>query len=77
MIAKNISAAKSKLSYLVNSALHGKDVVLCKDGVPVVRLVPLHPLSGDDPCRVISELVVSCEDEALKPLAPNDWGELT
>jgi prevent-host-death family protein len=76
MITKNISLAKSQLSHLVNSALQGEDVVLCKDGIPVVRLVPIRPLSGEDPCRVIPDLVLSVGQEAMEPLDQDDWEAL-
>lgn len=68
--------AKAQLSHLVSSALEGHDVVICKGGVPAVRLVPVRPASGEDPCRVIPELVVSVGDEALEPLSEEDWGGL-
>ena len=76
MIAENLSLAKGKLSALVNAALSDEDVVICKDGAPVVRLVPIRPLSGEDPCRVIPGLVVSVGDEALQPLDQDSWGDL-
>ncbi len=76
MISRNLSVAKAQLSHLVSSALEGQDVVICKDGVPAVRLVPVRPVSGEDPCRVIPDLVVTVGDEALEPLADEDWGSL-
>jgi prevent-host-death family protein len=76
VIRKNLSVAKSQLSHLVSSALEGEDVVICKGGVPAVRLVPVRPASGEDPCRPIPGLVISVGDEALEPLDPEDWGTL-
>jgi prevent-host-death family protein len=76
MLSENIAPAKSKLSRLVNAALAGEEVVLCKDGKPVVRLVPIRPMSTDDPCRVIDDLLIDTGDEAAKPLQPEEWGEL-
>jgi prevent-host-death family protein len=76
MIAKNLAAAKSQLSALVNSALSGEDVLICKSGVPAVRLVPVRSLSGEDPCRVIPDLVVASGEAAQEPLADEDWGGL-
>ena len=35
MIAENIAHAKPRLSELVNAALAGEEVVLCKNGTPV------------------------------------------
>lgn len=76
VIRKNVAAAKSELSHLVRSALEGEDVVICKGGVPAVRLVPVRPVSGEDPCRAIPGLVISVGDEALEPLGREDWGSL-
>ncbi len=45
MISENIAIAKARLSRLVNTALDGEEVLLCKDGVPAVRLVSVHPSS--------------------------------
>ena len=41
VISENLSKAKAKLSSLVNAALAGEDVTICKDGVPAVKLVPI------------------------------------
>lgn len=76
MVRENIAVAKSQLSRLVNAALAGEEVLLCKDGTPVVRLVPVRPAGHGDPCRVIPELVVHVGEEAAKPLEPDEWGEL-
>ena len=38
----NIAEAKAKLSSLVQKALDGEEVVIAKDGKPVVRLVPVE-----------------------------------
>jgi prevent-host-death family protein len=75
MISENVTQAKSKLSYLINAALGGEDVTICKDGVPAVRLVPVRPVLGEDPCRKIPELSISVGDEALTPLGAEVWGE--
>ena len=76
MISINIAPAKAKLSKLVNSALKGEEVIICKDGKPVVRLVPVFSISEEDPCRVIPELTIKVGEEAIKPLDPGDWGSL-
>ncbi len=77
MIVENIAPAKAKLSGLVNAALSGEEVVLCKNGEPVVRLIPIYPMSYDDPCRVITELVIRAGEDAVNPLAEEDWGALS
>jgi prevent-host-death family protein len=76
MTQHNLSVAKGKLSQLVNAALKGKDVLICKHGVPVVRLVPVQPTSAEDPCRVMPDLVVDAGDEGLQPLADEEWASL-
>ncbi len=37
----NIHEAKTQLSKLIQRALNGEDVVIAKDGHPVVRLTPV------------------------------------
>lgn len=72
-------AAKAKLSSLVNAALAGEEIYICKAGRPVVRLVPVQASQGPeaDPCRVSPELAARGTDEAIEaPLDPADWGEL-
>ncbi len=39
----NISEAKTNLSKLVNMAYHGKKVVIAKNNLPLVELVPHKP----------------------------------
>jgi len=75
MISENVTQAKSRLSFLINAALHGEDVTICKDGVPAVRLVPVRPILGEDPCREIPELSISVGEEAMEPLGEETWGE--
>lgn len=41
MIAGNMHEAKTTLSKLVKAATSGEDVVLCANGVPKIRLVPI------------------------------------
>ncbi len=75
MISENLTRAKATLSALVNAALRGEDVTICKGGVPAVRLVPVRPLLGEDPCREIPELSIRAGEEALAPLEDQAWGE--
>lgn len=75
MISENVTQAKSRLSFLINAALQGEDVTICKDGVPAVRLVPVRPISGKEPCREIPELSISVGEEAMEPLREEAWGE--
>ena len=53
-ITVNIHEAKTQLSKLIQRALSGEEVIIAKDGHPVVRLTPmslngeLRPESGID-----------------------------
>lgn len=40
MISSNIHEAKTKLSRLIELAVAGEEVVICKAGKPIVRLTP-------------------------------------
>jgi prevent-host-death family protein len=42
----NMLEAKSQLSRLVKAALEGEDVVIARDGTPMVRLVPVAGRDG-------------------------------
>ncbi len=41
-VQENIHSAKTHLSRLVQRALQGDDVIVCKAGKPLVRLVPVR-----------------------------------
>jgi antitoxin (DNA-binding transcriptional repressor) of toxin-antitoxin stability system len=43
MVKVNMHEAKTRLSQLVELAENGERVVLARDGVPVVELVPCRP----------------------------------
>ena len=45
MTAVNMHEAKSRLSQLVAEALKGEEVILCCNGQPRVRLVPVDALT--------------------------------
>jgi prevent-host-death family protein len=45
----NIHKAKSTLSELIQRVLSGEDVIIAKDGHPVVRLIPFTPETGIRP----------------------------
>ncbi|MEW6280151.1 MAG: type II toxin-antitoxin system prevent-host-death family antitoxin [Candidatus Eremiobacterota bacterium] len=75
MISENLTRAKATLSSLVNAALQGEDVIICKDGLPAVRLVPVRPVLGEDPCRRIPALEIAVGAEAVEPLGEAAWGE--
>ena len=39
----NVSEAKAKLSKLIDMAYHGEEVVIAKNNLPLVELVPYKP----------------------------------
>ncbi|MCI5160520.1 MAG: type II toxin-antitoxin system prevent-host-death family antitoxin [Candidatus Electrothrix sp. AX5] len=45
MMIINISEAKANLSKLVNMACHGEEVIIAKNNLPLVEIVP-HKLKG-------------------------------
>lgn len=45
MTTVNVGQAKTQLSRLIARALAGEEVEIARDGVPVVRLVPLEQAS--------------------------------
>jgi prevent-host-death family protein len=42
MIIQNVAEAKAKLSFLIESALNGEDVVIARNGKAAVRLQPIE-----------------------------------
>ena len=48
MKSVNLYEAKTHLSALVNEALDGEDVVLARNGEPLVRLVPVRERKPSD-----------------------------
>ena len=49
MSTVNIYEAKTHLSELVRRASAGEEIVICRDGEPAARLVPLAPLPARMP----------------------------
>jgi prevent-host-death family protein len=41
-ITANVHEAKSTLSKLIERALQGEEVIIARNGTPVVRLTPVH-----------------------------------
>lgn len=44
MLVSNIHKAKTHFSDLINKVLNGEDVVICKSGQPIVRLIKYEKL---------------------------------
>jgi len=60
MLVQNVAEAKAKLSFLIESALGGEEVVIARNGKPAVRLEPvesppLRPLGIDRGLYTIPE----------------------
>lgn len=51
MEAINIYQAKTRLSELVQRASTGEEIIISRNGEPVARLVPLHPVVARQPGR--------------------------
>jgi prevent-host-death family protein len=46
MMEIGMHEAKTRLSQLVEQALHGGEVIITRRGKPVVRLAPVRPTTG-------------------------------
>jgi prevent-host-death family protein len=78
MLTVNTHEAKSRLSALIaNVEKTREEVIICRNGTPVARLVPIEP-SKRDPLKKHAELHGSYyvdNKEACAPLDPEDWPE--
>jgi prevent-host-death family protein len=64
----NVAQAKARFSQLVRRAVAGEDVVIAKDGKPLVKLVPLRrPLRRRQPGTARGQVWMSKDFDA--PLA--------
>ena len=70
MIRVNISEAKARLSALLDAAVRGEQVVLCRRNVPVAELRPL-PERRREPRRVGVDPGLVVPDSFFEPL-PDD-----
>lgn len=72
----NMHEAKTNLSELVRLALEGEDIVLARNGTPLVRLIPIAAAAGLRPVGLNSHLPGQITEEssleALKPLSPEE-----
>lgn len=50
MITANIHYAKTHLSELIEQAVQGEEILLCKAGKPVAKVIAYEPLAH--PCRL-------------------------
>lgn len=66
----NIGEAKASFSALIKRAMRGEDVVIAKDGKPLIRLVPIVPGSVRAPGSARGEFQVAPDfDEPLADFA--------
>ena len=66
-IQVNVQEAKTRLSQILAQAEQGEDVVIARDGKPIVRLV----LVGDPPPRPVGFVSGTLSDAFFEPL-PDD-----
>ena len=64
MTTVNVQQAKTTLSDLLARAEGGEDIVIARNGSPVVRLVPIH----DPPARQFGGLALAIPDDFDAPL---------
>ncbi|OQW57468.1 MAG: hypothetical protein A4S17_04470 [Proteobacteria bacterium HN_bin10] len=75
MVQMNIAEAKAKLSELVARAEAGEEVVIARDGKPVIALTPL-PDPGARRVGLLGEAEESWSPHnALDEDDPRDWGD--
>jgi len=72
----NMHDAKTNLSELVRLALEGEDIVLARNGKPLVRLTPVTADGGLRPIGLNAladhEITDEFLSESLRPLSPKD-----
>ena len=79
MIRENMLEAKAHLSALVNAALRGEKVYICKAGKPEVQLVPVKHIQilDEELFAPIPELQFRASDSAIHgSLEPGDLGDM-
>ncbi|MCI5148339.1 MAG: type II toxin-antitoxin system prevent-host-death family antitoxin [Candidatus Electrothrix sp. MAN1_4] len=72
MMIINISEAKANLSKLVNMACHGEEVIIAKNNLPLVEIVP-HKVKGKRKLGILAGKIdvpddIMDEDEVLNEM---------
>ncbi|MCI5160042.1 MAG: type II toxin-antitoxin system prevent-host-death family antitoxin [Candidatus Electrothrix sp. AUS1_2] len=72
MMIINISEAKANLSKLVNMACHGEEVIIAKNNLPLVEIVP-HKMKGKRKLGILAGRIdvpddIMDEDEVLNEM---------
>lgn len=76
MITVNIHEAKTNLSKLIAKVEEkGEHIRICRDGKLVAELWPPR-VEKKDPLQMHPELKVAILEDPMKPLDPEDWGDL-
>ena len=70
----NMHQAKSSLSRLVERALAGEDVVIARDGEPLVRLVPIPKRREPRiPGRMNGKIWIAPDSDQMSEEELKDW----
>jgi len=68
MVSMNLHQATTALPALIEAALNGEDVVIAKDGKPMVRLVPCQERKTPrQPGRLRGQIRISDDFDAVDP----------
>lgn len=68
MTIHNVADAKAHLSQLLDEAVAGGDVVVARNGKPLVRLVPVAPVAD----RQLGFLPIEVSDDFFAPLSGDE-----
>lgn len=71
MITSNVAEAKANLSRLLDAALAGEEVIVARNGKPLVRLVPVQ----GPPPRELGFVALMTPEERFAPLAGDALGD--
>ena len=71
-IQVNIHEAKTQLSKLIQAALDGKQVIIAKDDMPVVRLEVLPEARSERKIGNAKGLIIAMDDDFDEPI--EDFG---
>lgn len=67
-IQVNVQEAKTRLSQILAQAENGEDIVIARDGMPIVRLVPV----ASPPPRPVGFVAGSVSPEFFAPLPADE-----
>ena len=68
MVSMNLHQATTALPALIKAALNGEEVVIAKDGKPMVRLVPCQERKTPrQPGRLRGQIRISDDFDAVDP----------